>query len=228
LVSDRAGAGRVKGSGLAWPELRAGLTARLNRLGREAGGAGQSDFDLNPGRRGPTGETVRAAVLVAIVERPDGPTVLLTRRADAMSRHAGQIAFPGGRIDPGETPEAAALREAEEEVGLAAERVTLVGRSSVYETVTGFMVTPVVGLVAPPFRLTLNAAEVAEAFEVPLEVILDENRYERRFHDFETGRRYYYAVTYEDRMIWGATAGMLRALRTRLLDGAPPEVQGAA
>ena len=214
---------------LNWSELKARLGARLDPLGREAPGSGQSDFDLNPGWRGPTGATAQAAVLVPIVERPDGPTVLLTRRAAAMSRHAGQVAFPGGRIDAGETAEAAALREAEEEVGLAPERVTLLGRSSPYETVTGFTVTPVVGLVAPPFDLTLNAREVAEAFEVPLDVILDEDRYERRFHDFEAGRRYFYAVTHDERLIWGATAGMLRALRARLLDEAPArKVRGAA
>jgi 8-oxo-dGTP pyrophosphatase MutT (NUDIX family) len=145
--------------------------------------------------------------------------VLLTRRADALTRHAGQVAFPGGRIDPGETAEAAALREAWEEVALPADRVTLIGRSSPYETVTGFAVTPVVGLVQPPFELRLNAAEVAEAFEVPLSVVLDEASYERRFHDGETGRRYYYAVSHDERLIWGATAGMLRAFRGRLLNG---------
>ena len=209
----------MSGGVLNWPELKARLARRLDPLGVEAPGAGQSDFDLNPEWRGRAGRTAEAAVLAPIVERPDGPTVLLTRRAAALSNHAGQIAFPGGRIDPGETAEAAALREAEEEVGLARGRVTLLGRSSAYETVTGFKVTPVVGVVAPPFTLTLNTAEVAEAFEVPLAVVLDEARYERRFRDFEAGRRYFYALVHEDRVIWGATAGMLRALRARLVDG---------
>ena len=202
-----------------WPELKSRLAARLDPLGAEAPGAGQSDFDLNPEWRGRAERTAQAAVLAPIVDRAGGPTVLLTRRAAAMSNHAGQIAFPGGRIDPGETAEAAALREAQEEVGLAPERVRLLGRSSAYETVTGFRVTPVVGLVTPPFTLTLNPVEVAEAFEVPLAVVLDESRYERRFRDLEAGRRWFYAVVHEDRVIWGATAGMLRALRARLVDG---------
>lgn len=217
--------------GSDWPSLRARLAARLDPLGSDASGAGQSDFDLNPDWRAGSAATTQAAVLVPIVERADGPAVLLTRRAAAMSRHAGQIAFPGGRVDPGETPEAAALREAWEEVGLAPDRVTLLGRSTPYRTVTGFAVTPVVGLVAPPFELTLNAAEVAEAFEVPLAVVLDEARYQRRFHDAGAGRRYYYAVDHDERLIWGATAGMLRGLRARLMDD-PPAVelgaQGAA
>jgi 8-oxo-dGTP pyrophosphatase MutT (NUDIX family) len=201
-----------------WPELKARLAERLDPLGAPAG-AGQSDYDLNPGWR-PTPPTDRAeaAVLIPIVERPEGPTVLLTRRADALTRHAGQVAFPGGRIDPGETAEAAALREAWEEIALPPERVTLLGRSSPYETVTGFTVTPVVGVVAPPFDLRLNEAEVAEAFEAPLALLLDEGSYERRFHDGEAGRRYYYAVSHDERLIWGATAGMLRAFRARLVD----------
>lgn len=204
-----------------WPALKARLVEKLDPVGATPAGTGQSDWDLNPGWTPPAawtgGGKADAAVLVPIVERQDGPTVLLTRRAAAMSRHAGQVAFPGGRIDPGETAEAAALREAEEEIGLPRARVTLLGRSSLYETVTGFAVTPVVALVAPPFELRLNPAEVAEAFEAPLAVVLDEARYERRFHDGEAGRRFFYALAHDERVIWGATAGMLRALRDRWL-----------
>jgi 8-oxo-dGTP pyrophosphatase MutT (NUDIX family) len=201
-----------------WPELKTRLAERLDPLGAAAG-LGQSDYDLNPGwRPAPPRDRAAAAVLIPIVERPEGPTVLLTRRAAVLSRHAGQVAFPGGRIDAGESAEAAALREAWEEIALPPERVALLGRSSPYETVTGFLVTPVVGLVSPPFELRLSEAEVAEAFEVPLSVVLEEASYERRFHDGEAGRRYYYAVSHDERLIWGATAGMLRALRGRLFD----------
>jgi 8-oxo-dGTP pyrophosphatase MutT (NUDIX family) len=208
------------GTGVTGAELRAQLLERLDPLGAAPVDAGHSDYDLNPGWRGPGGGVrADAAVLVPIVDRAE-PTVLLTRRSDALSNHAGQIAFPGGRMDPGETPEAAALREAEEEVGLSPERVTLIGRSSPYETVTGFAVTPVVGLVTPPFDLRLNGAEVAEAFEVPLALLLDETSYERRSHDGAgvERRRWFYAVPFDGRLIWGATAGMLRAFRARLMD----------
>ena len=211
------------------PELRARLLERLDPLGSAPADAGHSDYDLNPGWRGAAAARAEAAVLVPIVDRPE-PTMLLTRRSDALSNHAGQVAFPGGRIEPGETAEAAALREAEEEVGLSPERVTLVGRSSPYETVTGFAVTPVVGLVKPPFALTLNGAEVAEAFEVPLRLLLDEASYERRSYDGPgvERRRWFYAVPFEGRLIWGATAGMLRAFRARVMDGPADDLRGAA
>lgn len=210
-------------------ELRARLLKRLDPLGAASAGPGHSDYDLNPGWRGPAVARADAAVLVPIVNRSE-PTVLLTLRADTLTNHAGQVAFPGGRIEPGETPEAAALREAEEEVGLSPERVTLIGRSSPYETVTGFSVTPVVGLVTLPFTLTLNSAEVAEAFEVPLRLLLDEANYERRSHDGPgvERRRWFYAVPFEGRLIWGATAGMLRALRARLMEEPADGLRGAA
>lgn len=202
-----------------WPEVKARLAARLDPIGGGARSPGQSDYDLNPDWRGERVVKAQAAVLIPIVDRAEGPTLLLTRRADALSSHAGQIAFPGGRLEPGETAEAAALREAEEEVGLPTDRVVLLGRSSPYETATAFAVTPVVGIVTPPFGLTLNPAEVAEAFEVPLEVVLDARSYQRRFHEGDAGlRRYFYAVSHDERLIWGATAGMLRALRARLFD----------
>ena len=176
-----------------------------------------SDFDLNPGSH-PGQRTLSAAgVLVPLVEHESGMTVLLTRRADTLRSHTGQIAFPGGRSDPGETPWQTALREAHEEIGLEADHVTVAGLSSAYQTGSGFDITPVVGFVRPGFSLALNAAEVADVFEVPFAFLMDGHNHERRFMEQSVGvRRYFYAMPYKDRLIWGATAGMLRALSERL------------
>ena len=181
----------------------------------------RSDFDLNPAMA-PQGETLTpAAVLTAIVEREEGLSVLLTRRADTLRRHTGQIAFPGGRIDPGETPWEAALREAEEEIGLHRSHVEVLGLSTPYRTGTGYLITPVVGIVRPGFSLTPNPHEVAEIFETPFGFLMDPANHEQRFYDMPDGvRRWFYAMTYEERMIWGATAGMLRALYDRLYGAA--------
>jgi 8-oxo-dGTP pyrophosphatase MutT (NUDIX family) len=200
-------------------QLRSWIAARLDPL--EAWDpetrSMHSDYDLAPDLRPEARHLTPAAVLVPIVEREDGPTVLLTRRADAMRKHSGQVAFPGGRCDPGETPWAAALREAEEEVGLDPARVSLVGLSSPYETVTGYQITPVVAFVAPPIELTPNPLEVADIFEPPFAWLMDPANTERRFYDRDDGvRRYFYAMPWNERFIWGATAGMLRALRERL------------
>jgi 8-oxo-dGTP pyrophosphatase MutT (NUDIX family) len=183
----------------------------------------RSDFDLNPdleGRRALHALT-QAAVLVALVERGSGLNVILTRRADSLSRHSGQIAFPGGRCDPGETPWAAALREAHEEIGLDPAFVAVSGLGDPYETVTGFCVTPVVGFVSPGFTLEAAPAEVAEVFETPFGFLMDPANHERRFHEGLDGqRRRYYAMPYQDRFIWGATAGMLRSLYERVFGAA--------
>lgn len=180
-----------------------------------------SDYDLAPDLRPEAPRLTPAAVLVPVVERAEGLTVLLTRRSAALRKHSGQIAFPGGRCDPGETPWAAALREAEEEVALDPARVTLAGLADGYETVTGYRVQPVVGFVRPPIALRANPAEVADVFEVPFAWLMDPANLERRFHDRPDGvRRFFYALSWEDRLIWGATAGMLRALRRRLFGGA--------
>jgi 8-oxo-dGTP pyrophosphatase MutT (NUDIX family) len=177
----------------------------------------RSDFDLNP-EMAPEGETLTpAAVLVAIVQRDEGFSVLLTRRADTLRRHTGQIALPGGRMDPGETPWDTALRETEEEIGLGRHLVELAGLSTPYRTGTGYLITPVVGFVTPPFELTPNPQEVADIFETPFGFLMDPANHERRFYDQPGGvRRWFYAMTYEERMIWGATAGVLRALYDRL------------
>lgn len=161
-----------------------------------------------------------AAVLVPILTHASGPTVLLTRRTDHLHDHAGQISFPGGRIEPDDpSPEAAALREAEEEVGLDPAAVDLVGRLDLYRTVTGYAVTPIVGLVSPLARFTPDPFEVADIFEVPLSFILDRRNHQKHFRETPVGRRYFYVLPYQDRYIWGATAGMLVNF-SRVLTGA--------
>ncbi|HUA51807.1 MAG TPA: CoA pyrophosphatase [Candidatus Sulfotelmatobacter sp.] len=152
-----------------------------------------------------------AAVLVPIVEHADALTVLLTKRTDHLADHAGQVSFPGGRIEPEDPdPERAALREAHEEVGLPADRVELVGRLDIYRTRTGFEVVPVVGLVRPPLDdLKPDPYEVAEVFEVPLSFILDPINHELHTRELRGMTRTFYVLPYQGRYIWGATAGML-------------------
>jgi 8-oxo-dGTP pyrophosphatase MutT (NUDIX family) len=159
-----------------------------------------------------------AAVLVPLVERLEGYTVLLTQRTAHLEHHAGQISFPGGRAEEGDaSPVETALREAEEEIGLQRQQVVeIAGFLDLYQTVTGFLVTPVVGLVTPPFELRLDAFEVAEAFEVPLEFILDPRHHEHRSMLYKGQQRRYYVIPYEDRFIWGATAAMLVDFARRL------------
>ncbi|MEO8719326.1 MAG: CoA pyrophosphatase [Burkholderiales bacterium] len=152
----------------------------------------------------------RASVLVPIVARPDQLTMLLTRRTAHLKNHSGQIAFPGGGAEDGDaSAEATALREAHEEIGLDPARVELLGRLSDYHTRTDFRVTPVVGLVAPPFELRLDAHEVDEAFEVPLSFLLDPANHLRHQREFQGRQVPFYAIPYRDYYIWGATAGML-------------------
>lgn len=161
-----------------------------------------------------------AAVLVGLVEREHGYSVLLTRRADTLRGHTGQIAFPGGRRDPGETIWETALRETEEEVGIARSLVTLGGLSTPYRTGTGFLVTPVVGFISPGFSVTPNPAEVADVFETPFGFLMDPTNHEEHEREFAGQLRRFYAMTHENRFIWGATAGMLRSLYDRLYGGA--------
>ena len=199
--------------------LRSQVERALRALDDLPRGDELGDHDLNPllPRANPRRP---AAVLVPIVERPDGHTVLLTRRSEHLHDHPGQVSFPGGRLDDTDRgPIDAALRETAEEIGLGREYVELAGLLDGYETVTGYGVTPVVGFIQPGFALTLDAFEVAEAFEVPLAFFLDEAS--RRIHSRmrDGRRRYYYAFEYADRYIWGATAGMLVNLQRRIARG---------
>ena len=183
----------------------------------------RSDFDLRPDGtrlRGTTDRTLKpAAVLVPIVNRPAGPTVLLTQRTAHLKKHAGQISFPGGGVEPQDTNHVeTALRETEEEIGLGRSQVTLLGRLSLYETSTAYGVTPVVGWVEPPFDLKLDEFEVAETFETPLSFILDRANHVKETALRDGVRRWYYVLPYEGRRIWGATAGMLVNL-TDMLEG---------
>ncbi len=158
-----------------------------------------------------------AAVLVPLVERPQGYTVLLTQRTAHLEHHAGQISFPGGRAEEEDaSPMETALREAEEEIGLHRRHVVeIAGFLDLYQTITGFLITPVVGFVTPPFELRLDAFEVAESFEVPLDFILDPQHHERRSMLYQGQPRQYYVISYKERFIWGATAAMLVNLARR-------------
>ena len=183
----------------------------------------RGDHDLNPGLLDLERRRIAAAVIVPLVERPDGYFVLLTKRTDHLHDHAGQVSFPGGRVDPGDKDHKdAALRELEEEVGLPRKHVTLIGRLDTYLTRTGFDITPVVGLIKPPFPVNPDSFEVAEVFEVPLNFFLKPGNRQRHSREFEGHRRDYYAYPYEDYFIWGATAGMLTNL-CEVLNPAPIE-----
>jgi 8-oxo-dGTP pyrophosphatase MutT (NUDIX family) len=161
----------------------------------------------------PTEELRPAAVLVPVLRREAGLTILLTRRTDHLYDHAGQISFPGGRREAhDDSPAATALRETFEEIGLAHSLVEVLGTLPEYTTVTGYRVTPVVGLVSPPLEFRLDTFEVAEAFEVPLAFFLDPGNHQRNTLQFQGRTRHYYAMPYEQRYIWGATAGMLMNL----------------
>ena len=156
-------------------------------------------------------DLMAAAVLVPLVERPDGLTVMLTKRTAHLAHHPGQISFPGGRLEPKDQGDllACALRETAEEVGLPPDRVRVLGRLDDYVTGTGFIVTPVVGMITPPFELTPDSFEVAEVFEVPLDFVLDQANHQLQRREVRGLQRPFWALTWEDKLIWGATAGIL-------------------
>lgn len=159
-----------------------------------------------------------AAVLVPLMDRSTGLTVLLTRRTDHLLHHPGQVSFPGGSAHEGDAgPVQTALREAEEEIGLQDHQVEIAGFLDLYQTVTGFLVTPVVGFVKPPFELSPDPFEVAEIFEVPFSFILDPGNHELRSMEFDGQTRQFYVLPYKNYYIWGATAAMLINLYKKLM-----------
>lgn len=179
----------------------------------------RSDFDLNPAWKSRKRPLRPAAVLCGLVERPHGLSVILTRRPDFMREHAGQVAFPGGKIDGVDrTPEDAALREAEEEIGMPRAAAEILGRIDPYETGTGFRVLPVVAMVDPGFTPVPDPNEVAEAFETPLDFLMDPANVETHVWEKDGFNRRYYAFNWRGRFIWGATAGMLKSLADRVAE----------
>jgi 8-oxo-dGTP pyrophosphatase MutT (NUDIX family) len=178
----------------------------------------RGDLDLDPETWKKAGVVASkpAAVLIAVVDH-HVPTVILTQRTADLSNHAGQIAFPGGKIDPqDESPVAAALREAREEIGLDPALVEPLGYLDLYLTFSGFRILPTVARVAPGYTLALNRFEVTEAFEVPLEFLMQPDNHQRQSRDWKGVVRHYYAIPYQDRYIWGVTAGILRNLYERI------------
>ena len=163
---------------------------------------------------------VSAAVLVPIVTHPEGLSVLFTLRTSHLSAHAGQVSFPGGRVEPGDADEtAAALRETEEEIGLRQDQIRLVGRLDTYVTRTGFRIFPLVGFVAPPLALAPDPQEVADVFEVPLDFLIDPSNRRRESRLYQGRERFFWAIPFDGRYIWGATAGMVVNLSELLWSG---------
>jgi len=190
--------------------------ALLRALARPSGES--SDFDLNPGLQLPAGRVLRpAGVLIALWSGPSGTEMILTKRSSRLKHHPGQIAFPGGKVDPGDDgPVGAALRESWEEVGLPQDRVTVLGTLTQHETVTGFLVTPVLGTISGDFSPLPEAGEVEEVFSVPLSHVTTPANFRIERRRWRGEWRRYYAVPYGPYYIWGATARILRGLAERL------------
>lgn len=209
-------------SGPSADQVRALFARRRGPTSRRRG-----DHDGNDGLE-PSPPLREAAVLVPLVVRPPGLSLLLTRRTAHLANHAGQISFPGGRVEADDADSAAtALREAEEEVGLPRDRVEVLGELDRYITRTGFSVAPVVGLVHPPFTLTPDPQEVAATFEVPLAFILDPANRRRQSREFLGVPRHFWTIPYGEHFIWGATAGMLVNLCEELAELGHGSAEGA-
>ena len=212
----------VLGNEAQGPEFFARVRRRLSldvpaALRDPTAPAVRGDLDLDPESWKKAGVTAAkpAAVLIPVVDR-SAPTVILTQRTADLPSHPGQIAFPGGKIDGEETPAGAALREAEEEIGLTPALVETLGYLDLYLTFSGFRILPTVARVEPDFALTLNHSEVAEVFEVPLEYLMRAENYRRKSRDWNGIVRHYYEIPYGNRYIWGVTAGILRNLYERI------------
>lgn len=194
------------------PDLRERLKAAVRETS-----APSSDFDLNPGFVLPEGRVLREAGVLVGVTAGEVPRVLLTKRASGLKHHPGQIAFPGGKVDSGDDgPVGAALREAEEEIGLPRGMVEVLGTLPPHETVTGYTVTPVLGWIRDAFEPAPEVGEVAEAFDVPFSHVTDPDRFVIESRLWRGTRRHYYAVPWGPYYIWGATARMLRVLADRM------------
>jgi len=178
----------------------------------------RGDLDLDPAlwERAEIKSMRPASVLVGVVDRTE-PTVLLTMRTADLPNHAGQIAFPGGKIEPeDETPLAAAAREAHEEIGLDRSLIDPIGYLDLYLTLSGFRILPAVARIAPDYHLSLNTSEVSDAFEVPLDFLMTPANHQQLSRDWRGMTRHYFAMPYQDRYIWGVTAGILRNLYERI------------
>jgi 8-oxo-dGTP pyrophosphatase MutT (NUDIX family) len=187
----------------------------------EATGGIRGDLDLDPvvWEKAGVKATRPAAVLVPVVAKPE-PVVLLTQRTPDLKTHSGQVAFPGGKIDPDDrSPRAAALREAHEEIGLDERFIEPIGYLDLYLTFSGFRILPLVAYVDPGYRLTINPGEVADAFEVPLDFLMSPGNHQRLKRDWNGIERQYYAMPFGDHYIWGVTAGILRNLYERIYAG---------
>jgi 8-oxo-dGTP pyrophosphatase MutT (NUDIX family) len=199
--------------------LRHALPIRSAEVSEGSDGSLRGDHDLNPDIAAPAPASGfrPASVLVGVVDRGDAASVILTLRAPHLSSHAGQISFPGGRVDGGDASLIdTALREAHEEIGLTPDLVTPLGLLEPYLTRTGFRIVPVLSLVQPSMTLRPDKREVAEIFEVPLEFLMTVANHQRHALEWEGRKRYFYAMPYQERYIWGATAGILRIMYERL------------